>query len=171
MPATGQTVTSTRCASAGSSRSSRRQQPRQAHARPGSADRMTSCAQSSPASRAARMYSQRQWMVEPVFGQIKANRRIARFTRRRLAAARSGWWLITATHNLLKLHRHTRQAARPKKRPRPGDLGLPEPPTPITHAFARQPPMDAGATSEPVGNVACRAERHSVHAPELNSRT
>jgi transposase len=57
------------------------------------------------------LYSQRQWMVEPVFAQIKANRRIDRFKRRGLAAARSEWRLITATHNLLKLHRHTLQAA------------------------------------------------------------
>lgn len=53
------------------------------------------------------LYSQRQWMVEPVFAQIKANRRIERFKRRGRAAARSEWRLIAATHNLLKLHRHT----------------------------------------------------------------
>ena len=57
------------------------------------------------------LYSQRQWMVEPVFAQIKTNRRIDRFKRRGLAAARSEWRLIAATHNLLKLHRHTVQAA------------------------------------------------------------
>ena len=57
------------------------------------------------------LYSQRQWMVEPVFAQIKTNRRIDRFKRRGLAAARSEWRLIAATHNLLKLHRHTLQAA------------------------------------------------------------
>jgi hypothetical protein len=57
------------------------------------------------------LYTQRQWMVEPVFAQIKANRRIDRFRRRGLAAARSEWRLIAATHNLLKLHRHTLQAA------------------------------------------------------------
>jgi hypothetical protein len=51
-----------------------------------------------------KLYSQRQWMVEPVFAQIKTNRRIDRFKRRGLAAARSEWRLITATHNLLKLH-------------------------------------------------------------------
>jgi transposase len=55
------------------------------------------------------LYSQRQWMIEPVFGQIKANRRIDRFKRRGLAAARSEWRLVTATHNLLKLHRHQRE--------------------------------------------------------------
>jgi Transposase DDE domain len=57
------------------------------------------------------LYTQRQWMVEPVFAQIKANRRIDRFKRRGLAAARSEWRLIAATHNLLKLHRRTLQAA------------------------------------------------------------
>ena len=52
------------------------------------------------------LYSKRQCMVEPVFAQIKANRRIERFKRRGRAAARSEWRLIAATHNLLKLHRH-----------------------------------------------------------------
>jgi transposase len=53
-----------------------------------------------------RLYSQRQWMVEPVFADIKSNRRAGRFRRRGLAAVRSEWRLLTATHNLLKLHRH-----------------------------------------------------------------
>jgi hypothetical protein len=53
------------------------------------------------------LYSRRQWMVEPVFAQIKANRRIGHFKRRGRAAARSEWRLIAATHNLLKLHRHS----------------------------------------------------------------
>ena len=53
------------------------------------------------------LYSQRQCMVEPVFAQIKTNRRIERFKRRGRAAARSEWRLIAATHNLLKLHRHS----------------------------------------------------------------
>jgi hypothetical protein len=57
------------------------------------------------------LYSQRQWMVEPVFAQIKANRRIERFKRRGRAAAHSEWRLIAATHNLLKLHRHSLVAA------------------------------------------------------------
>ena len=57
------------------------------------------------------LYSRRQWMVEPVFAQIKANRRIGRFKRRGRAAARSEWRLIAATHNLLKLHRHSLGAA------------------------------------------------------------
>jgi transposase len=56
--------------------------------------------------RGAELYSRRMKMVEPVFGQIKSNRGIGRFKRRGLAAARSEWRLIAATHNLLKLHRH-----------------------------------------------------------------
>ena len=57
------------------------------------------------------LYSKRQCMVEPVFAQIKANRRIDRFKRRGRVAARSEWRLIAATHNLLKLHRHELAAA------------------------------------------------------------
>jgi transposase len=52
------------------------------------------------------LYHQRTITIEPVFGQIKFNRRIDRFLRRGRAAARSEWRLTTATHNLLKLHSH-----------------------------------------------------------------
>jgi hypothetical protein len=63
--------------------------------------------------RGGRLYRQRQAMIEPVFGDMKFNRRIDRFLRRGRAAARSEWRLITATatHNLLELHRHSIQAA------------------------------------------------------------
>jgi transposase len=54
----------------------------------------------------AALYRRRKWMVEPVFADIKVNRRAGRFRRRGLAAVRSEWRLLTATHNLLKLHRH-----------------------------------------------------------------
>jgi transposase len=57
------------------------------------------------------LYRRRNVMIEPVFGHTKFNRRIERFQRRGRAAARSEWRLITATHNLLKLHRHTLAAA------------------------------------------------------------
>jgi hypothetical protein len=50
------------------------------------------------------LYEKRRRSIEPVFGQIKHNRRITRFRRRGRAAARSEWRLITATHNLLMLH-------------------------------------------------------------------
>ncbi len=57
--------------------------------------------------RGGALYSKRMPMVEPVFAQIKANRGIGRFKRRGRAAVRSEWRLIAATHNLLKLHRHS----------------------------------------------------------------
>jgi transposase len=53
------------------------------------------------------LYRRRQPMIEPVFGQTKHNRGLNRFHRRGRAAVRTEWRLITATHNLLKLHRHT----------------------------------------------------------------
>jgi transposase len=52
------------------------------------------------------LYLKRQGMIEPVFGQIKSNRGANRFSRRGRSAVRSEWRLLTATHNLLKLHRH-----------------------------------------------------------------
>jgi Transposase DDE domain len=57
--------------------------------------------------RGAELYAKRQPMIEPVFGHTKFNRRIDRFHRRGRHAARTEWRLITATHNLLKLWRHT----------------------------------------------------------------
>ena len=51
-------------------------------------------------------YLKRTTSIEPVFGQIKHNRGMTRFRRRGRAAARSEWRLISATHNLLKLHNH-----------------------------------------------------------------
>jgi transposase len=54
----------------------------------------------------AALYGRRKWMVEPVFADIKVNRGAGRFRRRGLGAVRSEWRLLTATHNLLKLHRH-----------------------------------------------------------------
>ncbi len=52
------------------------------------------------------LYRRRKAMVEPVFAQTKHNRRINQFQRRGRSAARSEWRLITATHNLMKLHKH-----------------------------------------------------------------
>jgi hypothetical protein len=54
----------------------------------------------------AALYAKRQVMIEPVFANTKLNRRIDRFARRGRSACRSEWRLITATHNLLKLHKH-----------------------------------------------------------------
>jgi len=56
------------------------------------------------------LYRQRGWIVEPVFGHAKYERRCDCFMRRGHRAVRSEWRLITAAHNLLKLWR-SRQAA------------------------------------------------------------
>lgn len=52
-----------------------------------------------------RIYKARQYTVEPVFAYIKHLRRIDRFSRRGRTAVEAEWQLITATHNVLKLHR------------------------------------------------------------------
>ena len=57
------------------------------------------------------LYRKRQPMIEPVFAQVKFNRGLDRFRRRGRGAVRTEWRLITATHNLLKLHRHALAAA------------------------------------------------------------
>ena len=57
--------------------------------------------------RGGELYSKRQGMIEPVFAHTKFNRRMDRFQRRGRSAVRSEWRLITATHNLLKLYKHT----------------------------------------------------------------
>lgn len=54
------------------------------------------------AENAARL-QRRKCIIEPVFGNIKANRGYRSFTRRGMSAVRSEWRLICATHNLLKL--------------------------------------------------------------------
>jgi Transposase DDE domain len=56
--------------------------------------------------RGRELYAQRKITVEPVFGQIKYNRHIDRCMPRGRSAALSEWRLVTATHNLLKLHSH-----------------------------------------------------------------
>jgi len=50
------------------------------------------------------IYRRRQATVEPVFAQMKFNRRLDRFLRRGRAACQSEWRLMATTHNLLKLH-------------------------------------------------------------------
>ena len=57
--------------------------------------------------RGGELYAKRQGMIEPVFADTKFNRRCDRFQRRGRSAVRSEWRLIAATHNLLKLWRHT----------------------------------------------------------------
>ncbi|MQA03759.1 MAG: IS1182 family transposase, partial [Streptosporangiales bacterium] len=55
--------------------------------------------------RGRKTYKKRAASIEPVFAQIKHNRRIRSLFRRGLAAADSEWKLIYATHNLLKTYR------------------------------------------------------------------
>ena len=105
--------------------------------------------------RGGELYRRRNGMIEPVFAHTKFNRRIDRFQRRGRAAARSEWRLITATHNLLKLHTHTLAASRRLRAPA-ARRSRPERSTPTPHrdgpiarTFARQPPCNA-ATSRSV---------------------
>jgi transposase len=49
------------------------------------------------------LYAKRWFTAEPAFGNIKANLRFRRFSRRGLRAALSEWRLICSVHNLLKL--------------------------------------------------------------------
>jgi transposase len=53
-----------------------------------------------------RLYKRRKVMIEPVFAQMKYNRKFDRFGRRGRSAVRSEWRLQAATHNLAKLHSH-----------------------------------------------------------------
>ncbi len=80
--------------------------------------------------RGRRLYEQRRWMIEPVFGQIKENRGIRRFQRRGFQAGASEWQLIAATHNLRKLYRHTQ----PHGSPAPFGRRSPRPRTPACPA-------------------------------------
>jgi transposase len=58
-----------------------------------------------------RLYRTRSQTAEPMFGHTKHNRGMSRFHRRGRSAVRTEWRLITATHNLSKLHRHTLASA------------------------------------------------------------
>jgi hypothetical protein len=58
-----------------------------------------------------RLYRTRSQTIEPMFGHTKHNRGMSRFHRRGRSAARTEWRLITATHNLIKLHSHALAAA------------------------------------------------------------
>jgi transposase len=56
----------------------------------------------------ARVYSRRKVIAEPPFGQIK-NRGFRSFLLRGIEKVRGEWSLIALSHNLLKLHKATRQ--------------------------------------------------------------
>lgn len=49
------------------------------------------------------LYAHRKITAEPVFGNIKANLRFRRFSRRSMPAALSEWRFVCSVHNLLKL--------------------------------------------------------------------
>jgi hypothetical protein len=51
--------------------------------------------------------------VGPVFGQLKEQQSARRLSRRGLGACDAEWKLLCATHNLLKLWRHTRRQPAP----------------------------------------------------------
>jgi len=57
--------------------------------------------------RGRKTYKKRAATIEPVFAQIKHNRKIRDLSRRGLAAVDSEWKLICATHNLLNIYRLT----------------------------------------------------------------
>ena len=61
----------------------------------------------------AEAYGKRSCTVEPTFGESKENRGFRRFMRRGLPAVQSEWSLINATHNLLKLYRHSSRGGNP----------------------------------------------------------
>jgi hypothetical protein len=63
----------------------------------------------TPGGRA--LYAQRKTIVEPVFGQVKEARGFRRFLLRGMRNVAGEWSLVTATHNLLKLYRHSPMAA------------------------------------------------------------
>ena len=52
----------------------------------------------------AKIYAQRKWIVEPVFGQIKQGRGMRGFLFRGLEKVRGEWALLCLTHNILKMH-------------------------------------------------------------------
>ncbi|HEX8959101.1 MAG TPA: IS1182 family transposase [Solirubrobacterales bacterium] len=80
--------------------------------RPGSVGERMAIALADPETQ--RRYRRRGALVEPVFGDAKANRGCERLMRRGAAAARSEWRLIAATHNLLRLFRTLRAAGTPR---------------------------------------------------------
>ena len=87
-------------------------------------------------------------MIEPVFADVKFNRKIDRFQRTGRAAVQSEWRLIAATHNLLKLHNHwittSEASGGPEREPlRPDTQNAPRGNV-TTEIFTRQPLRTAG---------------------------
>ena len=119
--------------------------------------------------RGRRLYEQRRWMIEPVFGQIKENRGIRRFQRRGFQAGASEWQLIAATHNLRKLYRHTQ----PHGSPAPLGRRSPRPRTPACPARSNTAAPTSDVNQPPGADNPTPADRHtrpttnSVRQPQL----
>jgi transposase len=62
--------------------------------------------------RGKRAYARRKATVEPVFGQIRAARRLGQFSFRGLFKNRCEWLFVSLTHNILKLFRAAQRAPR-----------------------------------------------------------
>jgi hypothetical protein len=90
------------------------------------------------------LYHQRQHLIESLFGSIKHNRGFRQFLRRGRAAVRTEWRLITATHNLRKLHQHQIAIAAGGRPPRAAARPAGPQPTPAgpesRSRLTRQPP-------------------------------
>lgn len=78
----------------------------EAPAEPATAQERMAAKLRTPAGKA--LYTRRQVIVEPVFGQSKAARGFRRFLLRGLATIRGEWRLGCLTHNLLKMWRYGR---------------------------------------------------------------
>jgi hypothetical protein len=113
------------------------------------------------------LYKQRQAMIEPVFAHIKHNRRADRFQRRGRAACRSEWRLITATHNLLKLHRPLSDSLRlAQNGTTNGTAGGHRPLVGETHA-ARRRAVKHSFASEPLGPSGVRETASTPGPPHV----
>ena len=84
-------------------RDSKRSKPRRYAPKQGPEAERIEALLSKPEGKA--LYRRRQQLVEPVFADIKFNRRADRFLRRGISACNAEWRLMAATHNLLKLWR------------------------------------------------------------------
>ena len=93
--------------------------------------------------RGGALYSKRMSMVEPLFAQIKANRRIDYLKRRGRGRRPIGGRLIAAAHNRLKRYRSGTPRQGPEPPIDPG--GSAAPPQTDLGAFARQPRVEAEA--------------------------
>ena len=76
------------------------------------ADAKTRMARKLRSKQGSAIYAQRKAIVEPVNGQIKEARGLRRFLLRGMEKVDGEWHLIAASHNLLKLFRHSRAQKR-----------------------------------------------------------